>query len=481
MKSSAQPDSLIDLATRLLFGKSTDDELQALPNGAASATNPGGTDLDQANFDGSKLAAGKLNFLSLDKMRNRLGAEWPRYAKAIYEITEDVIKRNLSKRDIFCKVDEENYLIVFAGLSDKNARLKCAIIADEIEHKLLRKDGAYEGFTIKTVVASLDGKIEINELDRGKIWQRIGSLLDDVEASQDATESAMDMDRKADPFPGDLPVATRAEQMKHPGINWAFRPIWNIETKLVSTFRCSPFWHSSDGEICFGDTPELADGTEVDLDDLDVQTLAESAKAIHQLLTKKEQGYVTVPVRFSTMEQKSSRGAYLDFCRSIPNKIRSFLVFELMEIHPQSTQKSIRQVVDILYSYGRSVVGKVDFGTTDMTNLKETGITIIGTDISNLDLSEKEIIERLDFFASTAEKLGVKTYLSGAHSMSLLAAAACNGFTYLESKDIQSTLSEPRGAFPLDVASMYEHRLSSTARGTSRSPETVSLNDTAKA
>ncbi len=400
----------------------------------------------QSDSDGNlELSAGKINFFNLADIRNRLGPKWPQYSKKISIVVEKTIKQNISDQDVLNKVDEENYMIVFSGLSLKNARFKCAIIADEIERNLNYKNELNGEIIIKTVVITLDNNIRISELNKKEIWNRISSLLDGAEKTK--SDSIVDQGSNG------------SKSLNLSEVGWAFRPIWNVENKLVASYRCSPFWYSDDGIVYYGVSTALDHESGIDFMSIDIQTLERAIKGVRELIAEGKSSYVTVPVRLSTLGQRSSRSHYLNICRNIPTRNRDRLIFELVDISQQYKHMAHR-IVEMLRPYGRNVVCMTEYGCSDLSQFKGKGLSIVGLSIPHKGLSEKVIIEELGRFSDQAKKIGVKTYADGIQSMSLIAAASCNGFTFLVGKEFELDLRNPQEVYPLSLESMYGHMLS---------------------
>src|ERR1700737_313249 len=61
--------------------------------------------------------AGRVNFISLDKLKDRLGARWERVAISAHRIASQTIERHLEPGDISSALPNFSYIIVFARMS----------------------------------------------------------------------------------------------------------------------------------------------------------------------------------------------------------------------------------------------------------------------------------------------------------------------------------------------------------------------------
>src|SRR3546814_5345148 len=90
----------------------------------------------------------------------------------------------LFRSDVFYKVDDENYLILFTRLGRQEAAFKAKVIADEIQKLVVGELPAGHEVIVSSTVA---------EVDRSLVLQKVNSLQDLVEyvrtsAAADDTE-----------------------------------------------------------------------------------------------------------------------------------------------------------------------------------------------------------------------------------------------------------------------------------------------------
>src|SRR4029077_10036287 len=95
--------------------------------------------------------------LQLDHIRTELGARWPAAAERVRDIAEQVLTRRLAPIDVFAPLDEGSYLILFAALTEDEARLTVAALAREIRDRLLGELGPTVAAEVGAFVAPLTG------------------------------------------------------------------------------------------------------------------------------------------------------------------------------------------------------------------------------------------------------------------------------------------------------------------------------------
>ncbi len=179
--------------------------------------------------ENGSFVGGKINFLNLSHLKEKLGPKWPRVSRIVHMITEDIIKTNLDENDFFVRVNEKSYIIVFDDLTQEQARLKCALIGQAILRKLLGETKTSDMLEVSTAVAQVDGSVG---LERVSLFEKMNQALDNAEpdivttsavkkgtansgddasATPDLAKLFLEAANKLNPdFPDDLPQEAKA-------------------------------------------------------------------------------------------------------------------------------------------------------------------------------------------------------------------------------------------------------------------------------
>lgn len=110
---------------------------------------------------GEKVVSGRINLLNIDEIRLRLGTKWPRYEEQVHHLAVETLKRRLSDKDFFTRSGDGTYMVLFHNASEAEAKLKCALLGQEISRKFF---GEMEAGTdcvlqVETVVTTVDGRV----------------------------------------------------------------------------------------------------------------------------------------------------------------------------------------------------------------------------------------------------------------------------------------------------------------------------------
>jgi hypothetical protein len=131
------------------------------------------------------LVGGKVNLLNLGKLKERLGAKWPRYEEQVHEFVAKTLERRLSDKDFFTRSGEGSYVILFHDVSETEAKLKCALLGQEISNRFFGHlgDDDGQGLQLDTVLASVDGGVARESIS---LADAIRTALAEAEAEAEA-------------------------------------------------------------------------------------------------------------------------------------------------------------------------------------------------------------------------------------------------------------------------------------------------------
>lgn len=138
------------------------------------------------------ITAGRVHMLNLNKVRERLGGRWKRFAERIHAVIKGELKTRLGPRDLFTCVDDSTYVIVFGDCSEVEARLRVALLSEQILEKLLGEAEAKDlsALGVQRVVAQADGGLVTEAVDR---TQALKDVIDQAEAEGVATYDVQDV------------------------------------------------------------------------------------------------------------------------------------------------------------------------------------------------------------------------------------------------------------------------------------------------
>lgn len=350
---------------------------------------------------------GKLYFMDLNDLQRRYNNQWRRVSKTVHPIVEKVIGEHLDNADYFARLHDA-YFLVFASRSKMEAEHCCALIKREIERRLFgeQRAGAPK-LRMKSAVIRIDGSVALENVPPLEVLDRM-------------------LERAAQ------------RTLLPPGLDFIYRPMWNVRRQVVSSYVCLPTCQSVDGKTLIGDSV-LVDRTDrLGLAQLDQATLEHTRDELAALLQTGNRAFLTFPVHFSTLDESAASRTYQDILGQTPSQHRRLMVAELVGLRPEHDADKVSGMVATLRAHCRAVIARFPIGETSFANISASGIVGVGADLSQTVGPEGEIIFSMTRFAELAKKAGFWVYIHGLPSQSLSSAAIRAGFQHLDGEPVPS-------------------------------------------
>lgn len=275
-----------------------------------------------------------------------------------------------------------------------------------------------------------------------------------------------DRTRSTPPIERETPVAApaEAESQSAPavdvlaGIDFVFRPMWDPTRNVMATYRCVPQVKLSDvdGAAC---DASLAVARDPDaMARLDGVTIARVKSDLKAMAADGRRLVIAMPLHFETLCSGAQRRRITAELGAIAESMKQYLVIEIVGVPTGFLKSRLMEVIAPLRMCCRAVSLQVTIGTIDFTQVRGTGIAAVGADIADLAKSEAVVMQQLSRFQRSAEKAEVVTFLHGAQSRSLVAAAVGAGFHYVDGDGVAATLRRPERIVPFQLADLYAPR-----------------------
>ena len=411
--------------------------------------------------------ASRVNIIGLKRVKERFGATWQHVADRADRIARNAIERHLEPGDIYATWGEDTYITVFARLSEHEARVKCYLIGNEIVHTLLGEDAA-EYLEVKTAITRVDGSVDLQAVGSMETLfagaEVISTLAPPPEPAPPAPEVAaadVDMDLAFVPIERDRPVPMALDPVRADvlaGVDFVFRPMWDPMRNVIATYLCVPQVKLSDIDGAVGDASLAVSGDADATAQLDSATIARVKEDLTAMQVDGRRVIIAMPVHFETLCSAARRRRCAAEIGTIPEPMKQYLVVEVIDVPAGVLKSRLMEVIAPLRLHCRAVSLQVAIGTIDFTHIRGTGISAVGADIEHLAKSEFVLMQQLARFQRAAEKAEVVTFLHGAQSRSLVAAAVGAGFHYVDGDAVAATLARPDRIVPFQLADLYMPR-----------------------
>jgi hypothetical protein len=396
--------------------------------------------------------AGRVNFIGLDKIKERLGATWERVASSADRIARQTIERHMESGDIFSGLQGFSYVMVFARLSQEQARVKCLLIAEQISKTLLGETGT-ELINVKAAVARIDGHIDLKAI----------SLAEELTASLDAAGDLEFLDRQ--PIPPEPPAraaaalstaAAAAKQDPLAKLSFSYRPVWDKTRSVVSAFSCMAQVRLSDVGPAADDAAAMIGDDPEERGRLDEMMQERVLADISGLMRDGLPVLLILPVHFETLSSVARRRK---FARVLGERLneesRKRLLIEIDGVPAGAMQSRLIELITPVRALCRGIMLRMSLETSDFANVKGCGAFAIGADVGARVEPEFTLMMWMNRFARAAEKAGVETFAHGLRSLSQVAGGIGAGFGYLDGDAVAKPVAHPRRAVEFRLDDLY--------------------------
>ena len=471
-------DGLVGKMRRMLWGDGKTQEVRpvAAPRKTLAWKQANGVDADEAEFLGQirrllertpSLHASRVNIIGLKRIKERFGAAWQHVADRADRIARNVIERHLDPGDIYATWGEDTYITVFARLSEQEARVKCYLIGNEIVRTLLGEDAA-EHLEVKTAVTRVDGSVDLQAVgsmqqlfDGAEVISPLAPPPEPAPQAPKPEAANPDTGLALVPIERDQPAVPESEAVRTnvlAGVDFVFRPMWDPTRNVIATYLCVPQVKLSDLNGAAGDASLAVAGDADATARLDGATIVRVKADLKAMAADGRRLIIAMPIHFETLCSAAQRRRCAAELGAIPESMKQYLVVEVVDVPAGVLKSRLMEVTAPLRLHCRAVSLQVAIGTIDFTQVRGTGISSVGADIGHLAKSEFILMQQLARFQRAAEKAEVVTFLHGAQSRSLVAAAVGAGFHYVDGDAVAPTLARPDRIVPFQLADLYMPR-----------------------
>ncbi len=388
--------------------------------------------------------AGRVNFIGLSKIREKLGDRWERVAERADDITRRAIERRLTAADVYTRYKELHYLIIFAHLPREQAQLKCALIAEEITKRLLGEDIAPDLLEVKTMISPLGDALELEDVPRIESLAARLAEGDTAVTAEPGPRTAQPPDEDDTWWEAESPASADALS----GVTFVYRPMWDVRHKAITTYACTPVPNPGESQLHVSD-PSVLRRLDALVQRRVITDLRKAVKANKRMM-------LTLPVHFETLAAVASRNEYIELCRrGIPPEGGRLLVFELVGVPDGLPQSRLLDLSAMLRRFGRSVLLRSPVTRTMFRPAAETGIAAVGIEAPGDSVPEARQIQDMERFAAAAGRTGLTTYVHGLPTISLTTAAIAAGFDFVDGDVLTSVVERPQHVYGFEMTQLF--------------------------
>lgn len=401
---------------------------------------------------------GQVNLISIARIRDRLGSQWPHYAVNANRIARNAIERYLIGGDIYARWKDDGYIVVFVTLDFHHAQVKCKLIGDEITKKLLG-DETQDLTEVRHVEVQPDGAVSFSNVPGFDelVALTVGPVVHEAGALHVPPAIAMAPRSSAGETGASSPAAP-ASKVSDPlaELSYSYRPSWDPGRGIIAAYLCVPMLPEVPGSARRIRAALVIQNDAPALERLDFAVLSHAIGVTEGLVREKRRLLITVPVRFETLCAAAQRRRYVELLRTrLSSEAASLLVVELVSVPDGVPASRLMEISSPLRAHARAVIARLRPDVTDFSQFAAARIAAAGCDLGNQGGSEMALMQQMARFSRGAVKAGVATYLRGISSLSLAAAALGAGFAHVDGDAVAVLVDQPRGVVQFSLLDLY--------------------------
>jgi hypothetical protein len=396
-----------------------------------------------------------LHLLDLSQLKSHLGTKWSRLTGHFEQLFEASIRRRMGPGDLFLRIEELAYVVVFRGVSEAEAHFKCRAVAEEVCRHLFGEEAVRA--TVRNLVADLCGEIPtgpgagqaLDALLEKNGRETIISVQPDGRAAHIVETSARIS------FADD---SGSCRDVMESEIGFLYRPVWDTQKQVVVIYLCQPVapTHGAEHPVSSGFCKAENHQDQIALD---ILVLRECAERVRRLRRDGFRLQVALPVAFETIGRSRSWSDYLRTFREIPAELTRDLALMVFGIDSGVPGIRITQELPKLLSVSKAIFCVADDSTGgNGARFSGTGVRALGIALDHSQ-SELQSIERLKRLGQSARDVGLEAVALGLLSTSLTLNAMGAGVRYLEGPAIRPACPDPRHAFAQPLEYLYAGKL----------------------
>jgi hypothetical protein len=430
---AAKKTTLLERVRRLF----TSDQNQAAGSGLRSHAPP---------QTGESIAGAHFSLVGLGEVREQLGERWPQLAARVHELAEVVIRRHLTRGDVFDAHGEEGYVVLFMQLSEAQAAFKCRVIAKEIAAKLLGADWAGQ---------STDGRVfelPVTALSAPSFDDALGEAIARGTPVISAQASSRVVESVREPAPTDdapQPLRHGLVPISRDRATASYTPVWDFGVEALLHFRFNAPGRAVEGEASILSHAKT-----------DLATLNQVLFDLSRLTQAGRRLPVICPVHLETLLREGWNAQVVRLLRSAPAPLRKLVTLEIV-IDAESKPDWIRSLEGVWGSMSGRPVACLSLAGPRLPSMSSSLVSHVNLMLAEDFSATKSDIEALGSFVQQAERVGMTCGVLGLRNRATALAATAAGFRQLSGPAVHSDVASLSQAVRFDLKSLYRDLLPS--------------------
>jgi hypothetical protein len=402
------------------------------------------------------IAAGSVNILSVEAIRDRSGDKWPRKREQVEAFVERTFNRISQPGDLMVCLNDAEFVTVQPSVSRTTALSVSATILKETLAFFLGA-AAREDLRLFQVTSFVGGALGVQPLDSGAAFDGDFEIPAPDPASDGDASSRPDAKSFAPTCEDIFWEVTRRVRLNSPpdiALNLAIttEPTWNVGARVVASFLLRPSTSVAEGPTA----PRMVRAGELSPNMAGEAACSLIEYAVELIGHRGVRVALHVPLSLNAITYSSSRYRLLHTLRDVSPAVRKFLILELTDLEEGLPQSRVTELVSVLAPHCRAVLARAPGETMDVRAWRGCGLSGVTLDCGHLDRGDRAAQSRLASFAGHAAGATMACVAYGLPSRSLMLAAWAAGFTHVGGPVLSASVGgAPENVLRLDAAGLF--------------------------
>ncbi|MDF1767850.1 hypothetical protein [Maricaulis sp.] len=432
--------------------------------------------LKQALAGRQSVDMGQFQFLNLERVRARAGAQWPRLRDKVYETSTQFIERRIGPEDVMIRV-QGGFLIIFRASDVEASQEMVDAIAGELNTFFLGEKGLdevkaeAEARNVPTVeLLDIVARAQLHELEKPiddpdgpapagppaleTPWQSVPGQARDDDGKTRWVEAPKPVDQAKSAI-----VSKPAPRHRDQSVGWddfVFMPTWDSRKAFVSHHICVARKSVGGGARYGRDTLSGAPDREAHRQ-LDRATALAAQRGFQKARAAGHASMIIVPVHYDSLSSISRRMEYFSILQPIPEAARRFFQLRIDGVPDGAPMAQLQEVCRSMKHFGSYVLVHHRFGHPGLDRFESCGIGIFSADtpprFNDDGAGDKELMTCVEW-VTTAQAMTAEASLLDVENTALLEAAMSAGIRYFSGPAIAPNVDVPGAPRRLSLSSI---------------------------
>lgn len=367
------------------------------------------------------LIAGNVQMLGFEALKERFGEHWHGIKDKVHLLTEGVIKKHISADDVFCLMNDEQFIVLFGKATKADATKTAIAIGKDVNAKLSGAGAGGDAISVRPMVF----EVPRNDPVALRTPAALEETVEEAQKRAQAAESAK--------------VEAAKDQMK-----MRFWPVANVRKRLISCYHAD--LHVPDGTELGFDPNEPSDTGSVEAT-IDRMVLQKAGAGLVEAGTNKWRALLIVPVHYETLAAKGYRTQYIEVCKLLPRIAEKRLFLLVRGMDDDVPQGRLHTLFSYLAPFVAGFIG--DFSLAFHRADKLSGVKMVAIGVSGAAIATPTAkdLTALKGFATANKGIRMRRYFYGAATVEAATAARKASFDYVQGSGVAPAMPIPGKVF----------------------------------